>query len=158
MLGYDDSLDAFGVHGVGGFLGAVLTGVFCYAGDPAGQRRTGYFAHKGLPSQIEALKKEATDLDEGDRRDQEGRAATLKKEMDDAAAEADKAEGRRRRRKTLQKKADAAKAEYEEIAKKVERREARIKAIEAEQSEDGSELKTGRRTRSTATRRPRRGR
>ena len=25
---YDDSLDAFGVHGVGGFLGAVLTGVF----------------------------------------------------------------------------------------------------------------------------------
>lgn len=30
VLGYDDSLDAFGVHGVGGFLGAVLTGVFCY--------------------------------------------------------------------------------------------------------------------------------
>src|SRR5205823_9271219 len=28
MLKYDDSLDAFGVHGVGGFLGAVLTGVF----------------------------------------------------------------------------------------------------------------------------------
>jgi ammonium transporter, Amt family len=27
-LGYDDSLDAFGVHGVGGFIGAVLTGVF----------------------------------------------------------------------------------------------------------------------------------
>jgi Amt family ammonium transporter len=26
---YDDSLDAFGVHGVGGFLGALLTGVFC---------------------------------------------------------------------------------------------------------------------------------
>jgi ammonium transporter len=26
---YDDSLDAFGVHGVGGFLGAVLTGIFC---------------------------------------------------------------------------------------------------------------------------------
>jgi Amt family ammonium transporter len=25
---YDDSLDAFGVHGVGGFLGAILTGVF----------------------------------------------------------------------------------------------------------------------------------
>jgi ammonium transporter len=30
IFGYDDSLDAFGVHGVGGFLGAVLTGVFCY--------------------------------------------------------------------------------------------------------------------------------
>ena len=27
MLGYDDSLDAFGVHGIGGILGALLTGV-----------------------------------------------------------------------------------------------------------------------------------
>lgn len=27
-LGYDDSLDAFGVHGVGGAVGAILTGVF----------------------------------------------------------------------------------------------------------------------------------
>jgi Amt family ammonium transporter len=27
-MGYDDSLDAFGVHGVGGTLGALLTGVF----------------------------------------------------------------------------------------------------------------------------------
>ncbi len=28
MCGYDDSLDAFGVHGVGGIVGAILTGVF----------------------------------------------------------------------------------------------------------------------------------
>jgi len=28
QLGYDDSLDAFGVHGVGGIIGALLTGVF----------------------------------------------------------------------------------------------------------------------------------
>jgi Amt family ammonium transporter len=28
VLGYDDSLDAFGVHGLGGTLGAILTGVF----------------------------------------------------------------------------------------------------------------------------------
>jgi len=28
MLGYDDSLDAFGVHGIGGMIGAILTGVF----------------------------------------------------------------------------------------------------------------------------------
>jgi Amt family ammonium transporter len=28
QFGYDDSLDAFGVHGVGGTLGAILTGVF----------------------------------------------------------------------------------------------------------------------------------
>jgi len=31
-LGYDDTLDAFGIHGVGGTLGAILTGVFA---DPA---------------------------------------------------------------------------------------------------------------------------
>ena len=30
MLGYDDSLDAWGVHGVGGIVGALLTGVFAY--------------------------------------------------------------------------------------------------------------------------------
>ena len=28
-LGYDDTLDTFGVHGVGGTVGALLTGVFC---------------------------------------------------------------------------------------------------------------------------------
>ena len=31
-FGYDDSLDAFGVHGVGGVIGAILTGVFADAG------------------------------------------------------------------------------------------------------------------------------
>ena len=40
-LGYDDSLDAFGVHGVGGTLGALLTGMFATqlvtgATEPAG--------------------------------------------------------------------------------------------------------------------------
>ena len=30
-LGYDDSLDVFGVHGVGGIVGAILTGVFSAA-------------------------------------------------------------------------------------------------------------------------------
>ena len=29
LLGADDALDVFGVHGVGGILGAILTGVFC---------------------------------------------------------------------------------------------------------------------------------
>jgi len=32
MFGYDDTLDAFGIHGVGGTIGALLTGVFA---DPA---------------------------------------------------------------------------------------------------------------------------
>jgi ammonium transporter, Amt family len=49
-LKYDDSLDAFGVHGVGGFLGAVLTGVFAVellwktgsgSSDPLGTLATG---------------------------------------------------------------------------------------------------------------------
>lgn len=47
-LGYDDALDAFGCHGVGGILGGILTGLFCvpelswtnkggllYTGDPS---------------------------------------------------------------------------------------------------------------------------
>ena len=37
MFGYDDALDAFGVHGVGGIVGALLTGVFAieqYGGNP----------------------------------------------------------------------------------------------------------------------------
>ena len=47
-LGYDDALDAFGCHGIGGILGGVLTGLFCvpelswtgkggllYTGDPS---------------------------------------------------------------------------------------------------------------------------
>jgi Amt family ammonium transporter len=40
-FGYDDSLDAFGVHGVGGTLGAVLTGVFA-------TRATGAFTDQPL--------------------------------------------------------------------------------------------------------------
>jgi Amt family ammonium transporter len=31
MLGYDDSLDVFGVHGIGGMIGTTLTGVFATA-------------------------------------------------------------------------------------------------------------------------------
>ena len=30
LLGYDDSLDTWGVHGIGGIVGALLTGVFAY--------------------------------------------------------------------------------------------------------------------------------
>ncbi len=48
-LGYDDSLDAFGVHGVGGFLGALLTGVFAtLAFNPAGAK--GWI--DGVPGQV----------------------------------------------------------------------------------------------------------
>jgi ammonium transporter len=47
---YDDSLDAFGVHGVGGFLGAVLTGVFCYKAVNPDGGKDGLFA--GAPGQV----------------------------------------------------------------------------------------------------------
>jgi Amt family ammonium transporter len=45
LLGADDSLDVFGVHGVGGILGALLTGVFA---SPAlgGQGIFDYVANK----------------------------------------------------------------------------------------------------------------
>lgn len=36
---YDDSLDAFGIHGVGGMLGAILTGVFATAVNDLGRTR-----------------------------------------------------------------------------------------------------------------------
>jgi Amt family ammonium transporter len=50
-LGYDDTLDAFGVHGVGGSLGALLTGVFATTSvNPAGANGLLY----GNPSQFVA--------------------------------------------------------------------------------------------------------
>jgi Amt family ammonium transporter len=45
LLGADDSLDVFGVHGVGGILGAVLTGVFA-APSLGGQGTCDYVANK----------------------------------------------------------------------------------------------------------------
>ena len=61
LLKYDDSLDAFGVHAVGGFLGALLTGLFCYAAvNSAGA--DGYFAIKDLRVRPDAIKKELEPL------------------------------------------------------------------------------------------------
>ena len=45
LIGADDSLDVFGVHGVGGILGAVLTGVFA-APSLGGQGIFDYVANK----------------------------------------------------------------------------------------------------------------
>jgi ammonium transporter len=49
-FGYDDSLDAFGVHGVGGFLGAILTGVFCFKAVNPDNGADGLFS--GNPGQV----------------------------------------------------------------------------------------------------------
>jgi Amt family ammonium transporter len=57
-FGYDDSLDAFGVHGVGGTLGAVLTGVFATraAWDVAEGKPLGLLEGGGvLPGQVVAI-------------------------------------------------------------------------------------------------------
>jgi Amt family ammonium transporter len=48
MIGADDSLDVFGVHGVGGILGALLTGVFA-APKLGGQGVMDYVANKISP-------------------------------------------------------------------------------------------------------------
>jgi ammonium transporter, Amt family len=53
MLGYDDSLDAFGVHGVGGIIGALLTGVFAYGPFTATKDAPNGVSIGGLP-QFEA--------------------------------------------------------------------------------------------------------
>jgi len=47
MFGYDDTLDAFGIHGIGGTIGAILTGVFA---DPAINGAKGLLY--GNPSQL----------------------------------------------------------------------------------------------------------
>ena len=46
ILGYDDSLDAFGVHGIGGIVGCLLTGVF------AAEGLGGMGMDKGIGSQL----------------------------------------------------------------------------------------------------------
>ena len=61
-FGYDDSLDAFGVHGVGGTLGALLTGVFATnavndalknsAGQAGGARIGGWQRYAGSKSAV----------------------------------------------------------------------------------------------------------
>jgi Amt family ammonium transporter len=58
-FGYDDALDAFGVHGVGGTLGAVLTGVFATRaawdigkGKPLGLIEAGSYGESVLGGQL----------------------------------------------------------------------------------------------------------
>ena len=57
-LGYDDSLDAFGVHGVGGTLGSILTGVFAtqavYGSKPLGLVEGGHLYKGQLAATIVA--------------------------------------------------------------------------------------------------------
>jgi Amt family ammonium transporter len=55
-LGYDDSLDAFGVHGVGGLLGTLATGLFAQSAiNPSGSNGLFFGGHQVLISQIKAV-------------------------------------------------------------------------------------------------------
>ncbi|MEO2016877.1 MAG: ammonium transporter [Fuerstiella sp.] len=54
-LGYDDSLDAFGVHGVGGTLGALLTGVFATSLVTGSTDTAGYFDGNGGQILVQAV-------------------------------------------------------------------------------------------------------
>jgi len=55
-LGYDDSLDAFGVHGIGGIIGTFATGLFAQAIiNPAGSNGLFFGDHKMLISQSIAI-------------------------------------------------------------------------------------------------------
>jgi Amt family ammonium transporter len=55
-IGYDDSLDAFGVHGVGGILGTFATGLFAQTLiNPAGSNGLLFGGHKMFSAQIIAI-------------------------------------------------------------------------------------------------------
>lgn len=96
-LGYDDSLDAFGVHGVGGFVGAILTGVFCSAlVNSVGT--DGPFAYSAHRARLEELKKDDGKLIKDAKAEAEKAAKALeeaeeklKKASDTDKADAEKA-------------------------------------------------------------------
>jgi ammonium transporter, Amt family len=54
LFGYDDALDTFGVHAVGGTLGALLTGVLADPSVNANLISDGYAAKNGLKTLIES--------------------------------------------------------------------------------------------------------
>ncbi|WP_159981212.1 MULTISPECIES: ammonium transporter [unclassified Novosphingobium] len=54
MLGYDDALDAFGVHGIGGMVGAIGTGIV-YAPSLGGPGKADFAIGSQLVIQIEAV-------------------------------------------------------------------------------------------------------
>ena len=50
MVGYDDALDVFGVHGIGGVWGAIATGIFAVPG--FGLEKQGGWMYSGNPDQF----------------------------------------------------------------------------------------------------------
>ena len=138
-LGYDDSLDAFGVHGVGGFLGAILTGVFATTTifPDGGDGPFAYSYHRARLKTIndeKLLEKAKTKTEEADK-DVAAAEAAVK-----TAPESDKAEAE----KTFVQKKDIAtdKATTQESLKK--EKEALEKTIDKQEDKDngGKDKKT----------------
>lgn len=92
-LGYDDSLDAFGVHGVGGFVGAVLTGVFCSALVQSASA-DGPFAYGSHRARLEELKKDDGKLikEAKTKAEEAGKALEQAETKAKSASESEKAE------------------------------------------------------------------
>ncbi len=92
-LGYDDSLDAFGVHGVGGFVGAVLTGVFCSALVQSASV-DGPLAYSTHRARLEALKKDDGKIIKAakEETDKAGKAAEEAEAKVKSATDAEKAD------------------------------------------------------------------
>jgi ammonium transporter len=122
-LGYDDSLDAFGVHGVGGFVGAVLTGLFCSTmingtGD-------GPFAVRWQESRLKELQKD-------DKKADRNPIAAAKKAAEERKALADETETRYNAQKEsaeLEKAAKEAQADAALAAAKAEALEKERKSL-----------------------------
>ncbi len=120
VLGYDDSLDAFGVHAIGGFLGAVLTGIFCYAAvNSAGA--DGYFAIKGQRAKLEELRAQFPDAQYAfDLEDASKKVTTKTTDLDKAGVDLENAQSDAGFITTDEKAAEAFKAKADEELKKAE--------------------------------------
>ncbi|MBN9119259.1 MAG: ammonium transporter [Planctomycetes bacterium] len=121
VLGYDDSLDAFGVHGVGGFVGAVLTGVFCSSAIQSASV-DGPFAYSAHRARLEELKKDDGKL-----------IKEAKAEADSAAKAFDEADAKAKTAPEAEKAdAEKTKTEAEDVKKD---KEATAAALEKELSD-----------------------
>ncbi|MCS7022564.1 MAG: ammonium transporter [Gemmataceae bacterium] len=138
-FGYDDTLDAFGVHGVGGFIGAVLTGVFCSAlVNPAGQDGViPYLAHR---SRLKELQSPTGPLAEAQKALEQAQAEQQRLEQPNAASPdttsaQDKLETARQRLLLYQAQLDSLQAELKTLQELADKQD--------DVAHQGQERKTG---------------
>lgn len=115
LFKYDDSLDAFGVHGIGGFVGAVLTGLFCSTAiNPGGASSggDGPFAWKWSRARVEEIKKELPEADK--------KAAEEAKKLDEPKKKVEEAEKKVADAEAEVKKITDAKGDAAEATKKLD--------------------------------------